>query len=123
MDKEVLHRIKEKLSTLPQTPGVYRMLDINNNIIYVGKAVNLKRRVSSYFVDTKKPEKVSQMVNHVYDFEYTLTNSELEALNLESNLIHKIQPFYNILLKDGKAFPYIRIDLKKAYPMLCIRYA
>ena len=118
MQKEILSKIKEKLKTLPQTPGVYRMLDINANIIYVGKAINLKRRVSSYFLATKKPEKVQQMVEHIYDFEYTLTNSETEALNLESNLIHKLQPFYNILLKDGKAFPYIKIDMSKPFPKI-----
>ncbi len=118
MNKEILQRIKEKLRTVPTTPGVYRMLDIDGNIIYVGKAVNLKRRVSSYFLATKKQEKVAQMVEKVYDFEYTLTNSELEALNLESNLIHKIQPFYNILLKDGKAFPYIKIDMRKDFPVI-----
>ncbi len=118
MDKLILQRIKDKLRLLPTTPGVYRMLDIDGNIIYIGKAVNLKRRVSSYFVATKKPEKVEQMVSHIYDFEYTITNSELEALNLESNLIHKVQPFYNILLKDGKAFPYIRINTTKDFPTI-----
>ena len=118
MRKDWLDRIKEKLITVPSTPGVYRMLDVNGNIIYIGKAVNLKRRVSSYFVASNKPVKVQQMVDHVYDFEYTLTNSETEALNLESNLIHKIHPFYNILLKDGKAFPYIRIDMKKDFPTI-----
>jgi len=118
VNTEILNRIKEKLITLPSTPGVYRMLDKDGNIIYIGKAINLKRRVSSYFVASNKPAKVQQMVDHVFDFEYTLTNSETEALNLESNLIHKVQPFYNILLKDGKAFPYIRIDLKKDFPVV-----
>ncbi len=118
MDKETLQRIKKKLITVPTTPGVYRMLDRFGNIIYIGKAVNLKRRVSSYFLATKKLPKVTQMVSHVFDFEYTLTSSELEALNLESNLIHQVQPFYNILLKDGKAFPYIRIDITKPYPII-----
>ena len=116
MNDLIMLKIKDKLKTLPTTPGVYKMLDIDGNIIYVGKAVNLKRRVSSYFLATKKPEKVEQMVSRVFDFEYTLTNSELEALNLESNLIHKLQPFYNILLKDGKAFPYIKINTKKDFP-------
>lgn len=92
------------------------MLDIYGNIIYIGKAKNLKNRVSSYFLNTIKHPKVSQMVESVYDFEYVITLSELEALNLESNLIHKHQPFYNILLKDGKAFPYIKIDYKNDFP-------
>ena len=118
MEKEILERIKDKVHKLPTTSGVYKMLDRYGNIIYVGKAKNLKQRVSSYFVDTVKPEKVMQMVESVYDFEYILTLSELEALQLESNLIHNHMPFYNILLKDGKAFPYIKIDIKKIFPKL-----
>lgn len=120
MEKDVLERIKDKVHKLPTSSGVYKMLDRYGNIIYVGKAKNLKQRVSSYFVDTAKPEKVMQMVSNVYDFEYILTLSEIEALQLESNLIHTHMPFYNILLKDGKAFPYIKIDIKKDYPRATI---
>lgn len=116
MKEEILLRIKEKVHALPSNPGVYKMLDIYGNIIYIGKAKNLKNRVSSYFLNTRKMPKVQQMVENVYDFEYIITLSELEALNLESNLIHKHQPFYNILLKDGKAFPYIKIDYKSDFP-------
>ncbi len=116
MDKQILKRIKEKVSKLTTAPGVYKMLDASGNIIYIGKAKNLKNRVSSYFVNTYKPEKVAQMVASVYDFDYIVVTSEQEALNLESNLIHHHQPFYNILLKDGKAFPYIKIDIKSDYP-------
>lgn len=116
MREEVLLRIKEKVHALPTGPGVYKMLDVYGNIIYIGKAKNLKNRVSSYFLNTQKLPKVQQMVDNVVDFEYIITLSELEALNLESNLIHRHQPFYNILLKDGKAFPYIRIDYKSDYP-------
>ena len=101
MREDILKRIKEKVHNLPSDPGVYKMLDMYGNIIYIGKAKNLKNRVSSYFIATKKQPKVEQMVENVYDFEYIVTLSELEALNLESNLIHKHQPFYNILLKDG----------------------
>lgn len=111
-----MSRIKEKVHALPGLPGVYKMLDMYGNIIYIGKAKNLKNRVSSYFLNTQKLPKVQTMVDNVYDFEYIITLSELEALNLESNLIHKHQPFYNILLKDGKAFPYIKIDIKSDYP-------
>lgn len=118
MKEEIILRIKEKVHTLPSDPGVYKMLDMYGNIIYIGKAKNLKKRVSSYFLNTVKLPKVQQMVNNVYDFEYIITLSELEALNLESNLIHKHQPFYNILLKDDKAFPYIRIDYSSPYPTL-----
>ena len=120
MREEILQRIKEKVYSLPNLPGVYKMLDIYGNIIYIGKAKILKNRVSSYFLNTVKHPKVQQMVEQVYDFEYIITPSELEALNLESNLIHKHQPFYNILLKDGKAFPYIRINYKDDYPVATI---
>ena len=108
--------LKEKVHALPSNPGVYKMMDEYGNIIYVGKAKNLKNRVSSYFVNTFKPEKVAQMVANVYDFDYIICTSELEALNVESNLIHNLQPFYNILLKDGKAFPYMKIDIKSEFP-------
>lgn len=120
MNKQILQRIKEKVHALPGLPGVYKMLDMYGNIIYVGKAKNLKNRVSSYFLNTVKLPKVQTMVDNVYDFEYIITLSELEALNLESNLIHKYQPFYNILLKDGKAFPYIKIDYKSDYPVAVV---
>lgn len=120
MKKEILERIKQKVHALPGLPGVYKMLDVYGNIIYIGKAKNLKNRVSSYFLNTVKLPKVQQMVDCVYDFEYIITLSELEALNLESNLIHKHQPFYNILLKDGKAFPYIKIDYKSDYPKVVV---
>jgi len=116
MNKQILDMIKAKVNKLPITSGVYKMLDESGNIIYIGKAKNLKRRVGSYFLNTQKQVKVQQMVEMVADFDYVLTNSELEALNLESNLIHKHQPFFNILLKDGKAFPYIKINMNSAYP-------
>ena len=118
MNKQTLSFLKEKVHNLTTSPGVYKMLDEYGNIIYIGKAKNLKNRVSSYFIDTLKPEKVTQMVNHIADFEYIVTNTELEALNLESNLIHNHLPFYNILLKDGKAFPYIRIDTSVDFPRI-----
>ena len=120
MKEEILRRIKEKVYALPSLPGVYKMLDMYGNIIYIGKAKILKNRVSSYFLNTVKHPKVAQMVEQVYDFEYIITPSELEALNLESNLIHEHQPFYNILLKDGKAFPYIKINYKEDYPVATI---
>ena len=120
MREDILQRIKSKVHALPGAPGVYKMLDVYGNIIYIGKAKNLKNRVSSYFLNTTKLPKVQQMVDNVYDFEYIITLSELEALNLESNLIHKHQPFYNILLKDGKAFPYIKIDVKSDFPKVVV---
>ena len=94
------------------------MRNKNGEIIYIGKAKNLKNRVSQYFRNTQKPTKVQAMVNNIDDFDYFVATSELDALALESNLIHKHQPFYNILLKDGKMFPYIKIDMKEDFPRL-----
>ena len=111
-------RIKEKISTLPTKSGVYIMKDKDGNVIYVGKAKNLKNRVSQYFRDSVKPSKVQAMVNSVDIFEYFITISELDALALENNLIKKYQPFYNILLKDGKTFPYIKINVKEDFPKI-----
>ena len=116
MDNQTLIQIKERVKNLPLKPGVYIMRDETGNIIYIGKAKVLKNRVSQYFINTKKPEKVRLMVSNVKTFDYIITNTELEALNLESNLIKKHQPFYNILLKDGKAQPFLKIDLKQDFP-------
>lgn len=109
-------RIKDKLKTLTTKPGVYVMRDKDGNVIYVGKAKNLKNRVSQYFRSSPKPSKVQAMVDNVDIFDYFITMSEMDALALESNLIKKYQPFYNILLKDGKQFPYLKIDLKEDFP-------
>lgn len=112
------NRIKEKLKLLTTKPGVYVMRDKDGNVIYVGKAKNLKNRVSQYFRNSPKPSKVQAMVDNVDIFDYFITMSEMDALALESNLIKKYQPFYNILLKDGKQFPYIKIDMKEPFPKL-----
>ncbi len=111
-------RIRDKLKVLTTRSGVYVMRDKDGIVIYVGKAKNLKNRVSQYFRNSPKPSKVQAMVNSVDDFEYFITMSEMDALALESNLIKKYQPFYNILLKDGKQFPYIKINLKDPFPKL-----
>ncbi len=112
------NRIKEKLKLLPRKSGVYIMKDENGTVIYVGKAKVLKNRVSQYFQNSPKPSKVQAMVDNIDDFEYFITISEMDALALESNLIKKYQPFYNILLKDGKQFPYIKINMKESFPKL-----
>lgn len=112
------NRIKEKLKLLPRKSGVYIMKDENGTVIYVGKAKVLKNRVSQYFQNSPKPSKVQAMVDCIDDFEYFITISEMDALALESNLIKKYQPFYNILLKDGKQFPYIKINMKESFPKL-----
>lgn len=111
-------KIKEKLKLLTTKPGVYIMRDKDGVVIYVGKAKNLKNRVSQYFRNSPKPSKVQAMVDNVDEFDYFITASEMDALALENNLIKKYQPFYNILLKDGKQFPYIKIDLKQPFPKL-----
>ncbi|MDD3862987.1 MAG: excinuclease ABC subunit UvrC [Clostridia bacterium] len=115
--------LNTKLSNLSSSSGVYLMRDKEGNVIYIGKAKNLKKRVSQYFKNKhlNKNEyafKTKTMIDKVFDFDYFITLSELDALALESNLIKKHQPFYNILLKDGKAFPYIKINLNEPFPKL-----
>ena len=112
--------IKEKLKLLPENPGVYIMLDKYGNVIYVGKARVLKNRVRQYFHNSPKPEKVMKMVENIADFNYIITNSEIDALGLENNLIKKFKPKYNILLKDDKTYPYIKANLKEEYPNFSI---
>ena len=108
--------IKEKLKLLPDNPGVYIMLDKDSNVIYVGKARVLKNRVRQYFHNSPKPEKVTKMVENIADFNYIITSSEIDALALENNLIKKYKPKYNILLKDDKTYPYIKVDTKEEFP-------
>ncbi len=105
------------MKLLPDKPGVYRMYNVLGEIIYVGKAVNLKNRVRQYFQASRNmPAKVEAMVSNVADFEFTITASEAEALNLECNMIKQYSPRYNVLLKDDKRFPYVRIDFQKDFP-------
>lgn len=108
--------LREKLKHLPDSPGVYVMLDGAGQIIYVGKAKNLKNRVRQYFHSSVKTEKVTAMVKNIADFYYIIAPSEIDALSLENNLIKKHKPRYNILLKDDKTYPYLKIDLKEAFP-------
>ncbi len=109
--------IQTKLKNLPDEPGVYIMYDANGNILYVGKAKVLKNRVRQYFhASTKKSEKVLAMLSHVTDFNYIITASEADALSLENTLIKKHTPPYNILLKDDKQYPYIKVDLSADFP-------
>ncbi len=117
---DIPKNIREKLALLPDAPGVYRMLDKNGHVIYVGKAKNLKNRVRQYFqahtATNRNDVKVRAMVSRIADFEYILTKNETEALTLESNLIKQYKPHYNILLKDDKHFPYIRVDKNHDFP-------
>lgn len=108
--------IREKLKLLPESPGVYIMLDGCSNVIYVGKARVLKNRVRQYFHSSPKPDKVMRMVQNIVDFNYIITKTERDALALENNLIKKYKPKYNILLKDDKTYPYVKVDLREDFP-------
>jgi excinuclease ABC subunit C len=112
-----LFDIQEHLKNLPAKPGVYLMKDKNDNIIYVGKAISLKNRVRQYFQSSKNhSSKVVSMVKNIQKFEYIITDSELEALILECNLIKQYRPKYNVLLRDDKTYPYIKITINEDYP-------
>lgn len=115
-----MFNIEEQLKILPDKPGVYIMHDVDDKIIYVGKAVNLKRRVKSYFRKTDKTERIKRMVSLIDHFEYIVVDNEAEALILECNLIKKNRPKFNVLLKDDKTYPYIKIDIKSDYPNVTI---
>ncbi|MFR1739146.1 MAG: excinuclease ABC subunit UvrC [Clostridia bacterium] len=115
-----MFNIEEQLKMLPDKPGVYIMHDVDDKIIYVGKAVNLKRRVKSYFRKTDKTERIKRMVSLIDHFEYIVVDNEAEALILECNLIKKNRPKFNVLLKDDKTYPYIKIDIKSDYPNVTI---
>ncbi|MDN5871691.1 MAG: excinuclease ABC subunit UvrC [Nitrococcus sp.] len=109
---------KTLLATLPESPGVYRMLDQAGKVIYVGKARKLRHRLSSYFTRTAPNAKTKAMVAQVHDVQITLTHTEAEALLLENNLIKELRPRYNVLLRDDKSYPYIYLSKQKHFPQL-----
>lgn len=112
-----MFQIEEELKKLPARPGVYIMHDERDAIIYVGKAISLRNRVRQYFQSSRnKGAKIEQMVTHISRFEYIVTDSELEALVLESNLIKEHRPKYNTMLKDDKSYPFIKVTVQEAYP-------
>lgn len=112
-----MFNIEEELKKLPDKPGVYLMKDKDDQIIYVGKAVSLKKRVRQYFQSSKNhTPKVNAMVKNIAEFEYIITDTEVEALILEANLIKKHKPKYNILLRDDKQYPYIKITTNEKFP-------
>ena len=114
---EMRQAIEEELKKLPQKPGVYLMHDAQDNIIYVGKAIRLRSRVQSYFREKiNRGPQIEKMVTQIARFEYIVTDSELEALVLENNLIKEHNPKYNTLLKDDKTYPYIKVTVGEAYP-------
>lgn len=111
-----MFNIEEELKKLPAKPGVYIMHDKNDKIIYVGKAISLKNRVRQYFRKNNKTARIEKMVSLIDHFEYIVVDNEAEALILECNLIKKNRPKFNVLLKDDKTYPYIKIDIKSEYP-------
>ncbi len=115
-DQNILDALREKANRLPLTPGVYIMYNELGKVIYVGKSKALKNRVSQYFADTEKDLKTSKMVADVRTFDFMLTDTEIEALTLENKLIKLYQPKYNILLKDNKNYPYIKVSINEEYP-------
>ncbi len=114
--------ISDKLATLPEQSGVYIMLDEYDNVLYVGKAKILKNRVRQYFHKCVKNDKTMALVEKIKNFRYIITPNEYEALILENNLIKEYNPPYNILLKDDKTYPYIRINVKEKYPRIEVCY-
>ena len=111
-----MFNIEEELKKLPSKPGVYIMHDKDDNIIYVGKAISLKNRVRQYFRKNNKTARIEKMVSLIDHFEYIVVDNEAEALILECNLIKKNRPKFNVLLKDDKTYPYIKVDLTEEYP-------
>ena len=108
------------LKTLTTRPGIYRMLDGEGNVLYVGKAGNLRKRVASYFRNTGLSAKTRVLVDQIVDVEVTVTHTEVEALLLESNLIKQLRPRYNVLLRDDKSYPYIYLSSQQGFPRLCM---
>jgi hypothetical protein len=113
--------IQEELKKLPGKPGVYLMHDEKDAIIYVGKAISLKNRVRQYFQSSRnKGAKIEQMVTHISRFEYIVTDSELEALVLECNLIKEHRPKYNTMLMDDKSYPFIKVTVNEPFPRVML---
>ncbi len=108
------------LNTLPRRPGVYRMIDASGQVIYVGKAAELRKRVASYLRRDGLPAKTQALMGHVREIEVTVTRTENEALILENNLIKSLKPRYNILLRDDKTYPSIRLTASHEFPRLSV---
>lgn len=118
-EEKAMFDIEEELKKLPAQPGVYIMHDKKDEIIYVGKAISLKNRVRQYFQSSRnKTAKIEQMVSRITRFEYIITDSELEALVLECNLIKEHRPRYNTMLKDDKSYPYIKVTIAEDFPRI-----
>jgi excinuclease ABC subunit C len=109
--------LQNKLSNLPAKPGVYQFFNDKNKVIYVGKANNLRSRVKSYFHSKNQNAKTEALVSKIFDLELVITDSEIEALVLENNLIKELKPRYNVNLKDDKSFPFIKVT-NEPYPRI-----
>lgn len=120
MEDERIQKIKNIISKIPYNPGIYLMKDIDGNIIYVGKAKSLKKRVRQYFNKTNKTLRIQKMTEKVHNIEYVVTANELEALVLECNYIKSHSPKYNVMLKDDKSYPYIKITVNDKFPGIYI---
>ncbi|MBW6461945.1 MAG: excinuclease ABC subunit UvrC [DPANN group archaeon] len=112
--------LKEKVKNAPKQPGIYLMKDKDKNVIYIGKAKNIRNRIKSYFSETQKDPKTEKMTSLIADIDFIITNTEKEALILEAELVRKNRPKYNIELKDDKAYPYITITTSDIYPRIII---
>ena len=113
-------KIAQKAAFLPDNPGVYLWKDKDDEVIYVGKALNLRNRIKSYLSSTAKDPKTEQLVSHITDLDYIITNSEAEAFLLEATLIKRYQPKYNVLLKDDKRYPFVKITLAEPFPRILV---
>ena len=114
-------QIEKLIKNLPKKPGVYRFKDKDENILYIGKAINLRNRVNSYFKQTNKLSlRIQKMVSQIEDIEYTIVSSDLEAIILETNLIKEYRPKYNIRMMDDKNFVYIKISQNDDFPQISI---
>ena len=119
MDERIV-KIQNIIKDIPKKPGIYMMKDKEDKIIYVGKAISLKNRVSQYFNKNVKSARIEKMTTLVENIEYIVTNNEVEALNLECNYIKSLNPKFNVMLKDDKSYPYLKLTVKDKYPTMYI---
>ena len=113
-----ISELLKKAKSLPKKPGCYLMKNAQGNVIYVGKAIDLRNRVSSYFNNSAKNGKTEILVSHIREFDFILVDNDTEAFVLENNLIKKYSPKYNIRLRDDKTYPYVLVDFNESYPRL-----
>ena len=120
IENQNIKKIKEIIKKIPNNPGIYMMKDRDSKVIYVGKAINLKKRVSQYFNKTTKSERIYKMTTLVCNIEYIVTRNEVEALLLECNYIKSLNPKFNVMLRDDKSYPYLKITVNEEYPTIYV---